>query len=253
MKRFCLLLASVTIFYVLFGCFPSNRLMQPNSPTRIQSTNTLQVGITQKKNIGEPMLVVSRLTTYQGYVTLRDFQPPPFYILASTVTYPLIKKGVSWKPIGVIDSGDIALEASAPLYTHMGGRVQMAHRYGLLVNPVTGQPHGEVLYDPSHAHVYPRLWEGFSIGEPVLAPAEVHVEGEGGYKMEFIYNGKSKDSIKIQYREFKNDLARPSFYQDLSYDLSESMIVGFREMKIEVIEATNSHITFKVLSGLAPL
>jgi len=68
------------------------------------------------------------------------------------------------------------------------------------------------------------------------------VPERNSFRQEFIYNGKTKDTLKISYREFKDDMARPAFYQDLSYDLSESRIIGFRDIRIEVIEATNTDI-----------
>lgn len=71
-----------------------------------------------------------------------------------------------------------------------------------------------------------------------------------GFRQELIYNGKSQNSIKVQYREFNNDMIRPAFFQELSFDLSESPIIGFRGMRIEVIKATNSDITFIVRSPM---
>lgn len=44
-----------------------------------------------------------------------------------------------------------------------------------------------------------------------------------------------------------NDMARPAFYQDLSYDLIESKIIGFKGTQIEIIEATNSEIKYMVV------
>jgi hypothetical protein len=71
----------------------------------------------------------------------------------------------------------------------------------------------------------------------------------GSMRKEIIYNGKTQDTIKMVYREFKDDLARPAFYQDLVYDLSESKIIAFKGTKIEVIEASNSIIRYKVIEG----
>ena len=68
------------------------------------------------------------------------------------------------------------------------------------------------------------------------------------FKQEFIYNGKVGNSIKFVYREFSNDFARPSFTQDIQYDLSESTLVGFKGLKIEILSATNTLIKYKVIS-----
>jgi len=64
----------------------------------------------------------------------------------------------------------------------------------------------------------------------------------GGFKADITYYGKTGDTIRLQYREFAH---RP-FYQDLSYDLAESRLVGFRGLTMEVIEATNTTIRFVV-------
>ena len=73
---------------------------------------------------------------------------------------------------------------------------------------------------------------------------------KGSMKQELIYNGKSQNTIKLSYREFKDDFVRPAFSQELTYDLSEGKIIGFRGMKIEVLEATNSGIKFIVQSPM---
>jgi hypothetical protein len=67
-------------------------------------------------------------------------------------------------------------------------------------------------------------------------------------KQEFIYNGKVGNAIKFTYREFVDDLARPAFTQDLQYDLTESKIIGFRGLRIEIVSATNIKIEYKVLT-----
>ena len=67
-------------------------------------------------------------------------------------------------------------------------------------------------------------------------------------KQDFIYNGKVGNAIKFTYREYVDDLARPAFTQDLQYDLTESSIIGFRGLRIEILSATNTKIEYKVLT-----
>lgn len=69
------------------------------------------------------------------------------------------------------------------------------------------------------------------------------------FKQEFIYNGKIGSSLKFIYREYINDMARPAFNQELQYDLNESNIVGFKGLRIEVVNATNTNIEYKILSS----
>lgn len=69
-------------------------------------------------------------------------------------------------------------------------------------------------------------------------------------KKELVYTGISQNAVSILYREFKEDIARPAFSQNLKYDLSESKIVGYRGARFEIIKATNQGLTYKTLKQL---
>jgi hypothetical protein len=64
-----------------------------------------------------------------------------------------------------------------------------------------------------------------------------------------LYNGKVGNRINIGYREFRGDLARPAFSNDVEYDLSESAIIAYKGASLEVIEANNRSIKYKVISN----
>lgn len=70
-------------------------------------------------------------------------------------------------------------------------------------------------------------------------------------KSELIYNGRVGDALRFIYREFYNDMARPSFTQEIQYDLGISTIVGFKSAKLEILEATNTKISYLVISHFA--
>jgi hypothetical protein len=44
-------------------------------------------------------------------------------------------------------------------------------------------------------------------------------------------------------------MARPAFNNNVEYDLSESMLIGYKGAKIEVIEANNQYIKYKVIQN----
>ena len=73
---------------------------------------------------------------------------------------------------------------------------------------------------------------------------------ELSFRKELVYTGISQTIVSILYREFKDDMARPAFSQDLKYDLSESKIVGYRGARFEIIKATNQGLTYKTLKQL---
>jgi hypothetical protein len=70
---------------------------------------------------------------------------------------------------------------------------------------------------------------------------------------QLIYGGTTGRVARITYREFGEDLTRPTFFQDLQYDLNESDIVVYQDISLQVIEASPKQIRFKVLTGPAEL
>ncbi|MBY8962343.1 hypothetical protein KJK34_06235 [Flavobacterium sp. D11R37] len=67
------------------------------------------------------------------------------------------------------------------------------------------------------------------------------------FRNEIVYSGKSGNTIKFMYREYIDDLARPSFYQELQYDLTENNIIGFRGSRIEILKVTNTQIEYRII------
>ena len=72
------------------------------------------------------------------------------------------------------------------------------------------------------------------------------------FQQTLIYNGKIGNRIALGYREFSGNMARPAFSNEVSYDLAESTVLGYKGVRIEVIKATNTEITYKLLSGFLP-
>lgn len=122
---------------------------------------------------------------------------------------------------------------------------------GIAVDPVSGQTHASCVWRNAlrgwvlvgNASFSPNPGPLFSFATPRIQRTP------GDKNFELIYSGVSKQTIALLYREYtKDDLARPAFYQNLSYDLSESDIVAFRTFRIRVIKATNQEIRYVVIA-----
>lgn len=79
--------------------------------------------------------------------------------------------------------------------------------------------------------------------------AQRQVISSNAFQQALIYSGKIGNKINIGYREFSSDMARPAFNNDVEYDLSDSKVIGYKGARIEVIEATNEYIKYKVLQN----
>lgn len=68
-----------------------------------------------------------------------------------------------------------------------------------------------------------------------------------------IYNGRVGGKVNIGYREFSGNSARPAFNNNVEYDLSESKEIAYRGARIEILDATNRGIKYKVISNFNQL
>ncbi|MEM7506443.1 MAG: hypothetical protein AAF415_06835 [Pseudomonadota bacterium] len=69
------------------------------------------------------------------------------------------------------------------------------------------------------------------------------------FQQTLIYNGTLGSKINIAYREFSGNRARPAFNNEVEYDLSQSQEIAYKGARLEIIEANNSGITYRVLSN----
>ena len=204
---------SIGILLLLFGCAtPATQF--PISPTH-KEIDTFKPGVIQKKMIGEIMLEKTSMILTPGFIALSDWEPP------------FVRKDSIWKCNSKLENGDFVCLEEGRIWTlvikpsgDLAGALSVGLNYGSFVTFSRKAPPG------------------------LFRPTDMPLKGS--FRQELVYNGKSRDTIKITYREFKDDMARPAFYQDLNYDLSESKIIGFRDIRIEVIEATNTDIKFMV-------
>ena len=81
----------------------------------------------------------------------------------------------------------------------------------------------------------------------IVIKEEIDASKGGFVNFDIVYTGRDKDSIKFIYREYSpNDIAKPAFYQSLTYDI-RSKFIRFRNLRIEVLDANDEKITYKVL------
>lgn len=77
----------------------------------------------------------------------------------------------------------------------------------------------------------------------------ITIDTEKTFQQTLIYNGRINNEIKISYRESAKGFARPAFGNDATYDTTISPIIAYKGARIEVIQADNEKITYKVLSN----
>ncbi|MGZ4857393.1 MAG: hypothetical protein ACXVZU_03395 [Methanobacteriaceae archaeon] len=83
------------------------------------------------------------------------------------------------------------------------------------------------------------------IGKTIKAQSEGHVNR---LRVDLIYTGKSKNTIKLLHREYYTDKIRDAFTHELSYDLDESNVIRYKNIRVQVVDSTNENIKYKVIS-----
>lgn len=223
------LLLSLLILLVFTGCTNKNQILLPKSVSKDQSIPKLNIITTAE--IGENLYEKTGFISYRAEIINSEevnvgsnfdvagllFGGLDQYFSSNSengLNYNILK----WKEYDVICNKELKCLVDTNFnnsFTH-----------------VTNLPDGKLEKLPNTT-VYKRI--------PIF--------NENSFKYIALYQGKNGNSIKISFREFKDDLIRPAFTQDIDYELEKdgTAIIGFKGLRIEVLKATNLNITYKVI------
>ncbi|ACC75892.1 hypothetical protein Bphy_6881 (plasmid) [Paraburkholderia phymatum STM815] len=77
---------------------------------------------------------------------------------------------------------------------------------------------------------------------------ESKVYSQDYVRQELVYGGRTGNTIDVSYREFRGGYAAPAFYQSVKYDLGASSRIRFQNFSIDVLQADNQTIVYKIVS-----
>lgn len=95
------------------------------------------------------------------------------------------------------------------------------------------------------------VWLKTKLDSPVrYEQSELQVPRPDSKKYELLYQGISSKTLRLSYREYINDFARPAFFQDVTYDVPDlPTTITFRTVRIKLLSADNNGLRYQVLSG----
>jgi hypothetical protein len=143
-----------------------------------------------------------------------------------------------------------------PLAKTFGNGYKAACWANITTGPLTGPAHG-CLVDSKNtgsfdSSMFINRDKLFPLSQTVKYqvvkdPLEV-TKSDADFKREILYQGVSKGTIKLSFREYINDMARPAFTQDILYDLDKdgTAVVVFKGLRIKVLEATGASLKYVV-------
>lgn len=202
----------------------------------LKNFNTIQSGAVQTKQLGDALFEKGVVTVLPGFKAEKDADLP----LMGHILFPPVKQGDVWtcsrklKNEYLCYNNDLQMEDVHDDSDGMSPDIMPFFIFGS-----EGEFRG--LYFPIRGYT-------MALKEPLLQGVfkSVEVPQSGSFKQELIYSGKKDDSIRLVYREFKEDLLRPSLFKVLNYDLSSLDIIRIDDIIIEVIEATGSFIKYRI-------
>lgn len=236
---------SLIIILSFMGCVPVYRVPLFSSMADLYSR--VPIGVEQIATTGEAFYVSPmKMVTCPAFYVNQDFQPPNIAL----TSFPLVQKGTvlicKFTVSGQKDMANPDVYLCEKEFGDLGRPMNLDKptfvEYYLIVSN-DGTPIGALLGS------WDAYWDKPRQKFDVLKDYKTPIIAKDTLKYELIYNGKSGDTIKVSYREFLGDMARPAFTQDLNYDLSESKVIAFKSVIIEILEATSSTIKYKLIKN----
>lgn len=216
----------------------------PDRPTE-RSTGYPKLSEEATTEVGRNMLYVSKITAIQQLQVANSFAA---YIKHGGEVIELLVSAGTMCLIGYGKDGE-RFYTNGKIRCSYEQRTKGLFKFDHMAN-------GGVMVDASGRTFVHWMWDGYpqfitpAPAAPTKEVDEIETPGGGSVRSELVYAGLSGDTVSILYREFVNDMARPAFSQDLRYDLSKSRQIGYRGARIEVLQADNVGISYRVLSHL---
>jgi hypothetical protein len=228
------MLVALTAVCCLAGCSATRLVTLPSHSELVQGPT---IGETRTSEVGDTLTRTAKVT-----------QIPAIHVNEEIIAKAT---GMAAGNRATIKPGLLIARYTDPAYTCYIAQEPIA--YGNFMAHLTGE--GGVCIGKSNPKnivvivIVPNGNAFYKPTKPIQFESTIFVDRSApGFYQELIYNGRTGDVVRFLYREFANDLARPAFSQDVQYDLREGRTVGFKGARIEVLDATNVNITYRVLA-----
>lgn len=214
---------------LLTGCATVPSIPKNYNPT-ITNTSIPTLGGVNTVSIGETMIKQGTLVTYDAVEMQHGERVGNLYFLGNSDENTFIKVGfnnqIDYYHIGVIPR----VHPTSIIGTLALGR---STNIACIIRASTGL----VRCNPENE-------------QPVkFKEKKIEIFKKDALQQVLYYNGKVGNKINIGYREFMGDIARPAFNNDVEYDLKESKTIAYKGAIIEVVNANNQSITYKIVKN----
>ena len=139
----------------------------------------------------------------------------------------------------------LIIEANTPLY-----RVSTSVKF----KACTGMGDGPCALDDDGDGTFDRIAKdnssaGLKLKAPVpYATHKVPRETPDSIKTILIYSGATSDTLRLSYREFRNDMARPAFTEDLSIPITRQFpeTIAVKDIKVTLLGISGLGLRYRI-------
>jgi hypothetical protein len=107
----------------------------------------------------------------------------------------------------------------------------------------------DICFSNAESKFYLQRKPDFVLNQNLVTKTRKQTTSSTNFVQELIYNGRVDNNIKFIYREFSEDMIRPAFNQTVQYDFNDSKFISFKGLTLEIIEANNQLIRYKLISN----
>lgn len=205
---------------LLFGCATATK-----APDKYEQGYTPEVGVRSSASVGEVMVSKFNYTAEEVAILLQSAEGSIGWGRPEVPANSKLIKGASSK--GAIYCYPYPARP-APCFSDEDGDGKFDYAYNLGAFDVIA-PVGDI--DPVP----------YRVTDSTI---------KDGFKYELMYQGIDANTLRISYREYSDNLARPAFQQDLTYTLAEGDTpVSFKGVRLTIHSASNNEVVYTVTSG----
>ncbi len=233
--KFLHLISITFILLLVSGCYSGATYFYPENLNEMKILKP-EIGIISHVSLGEPIITSGYGREVRVLKVNRTLKFPhfPFNATITEGLYPLVYEDDNFEYYTPMDDHKMFFSNSSGeiFYTKAQLRLEKSNRVAFLSKKGT-------------------IWglDFFSEHLDYTIIPTMFIEKIDSFQQTMLYLGKDKNNIRFSYREFSNNMIRDSFTTEITYDLSESTIIGFKSFKAEIIEATNTNLKYKIISS----
>jgi len=244
----CFLAACCLLLAVCFLAGCASNLIEPINVLDTKIINYPELGVISTKNIGDRLVAKGVRTTGPSLRITKAAQFDFFNLVGCAYT---VSPGEYFQ-IGILNDKATDKKAAKTFDCFGPAIYKMTSSDGKSNGNCGGSINsGNICTDSKEYFLY-----GFNYHRAPLNQGfnrvkltEKTIEGEPNFVQELIYNGRTGNQVKFVYREFSSDMIRAAFSQEVQYDLSQSPIIGFKALRMEVISADNTQISYRLIKN----